>query len=527
MKMKSLLLTLVGLHMTAAAMNVKAFNASDDLKVSPVTLNAIQQGEESSAKGGTYLVDLIKAKGCNFLTGSLPSTEGQSVVDTILAQLGIGHFTDAIVEFEKIEESCQQTQKQIKKLDEKTQKSDDEKYMNDILNQVSAFKSNKADAIDEIGALIHGENNGTGEKEHGYNDLIKNIKSDVDGANIQAVVQKLCESISRPNASKDNVSIFDLYKNTLGTYQKWNYETLKPTREFITYISSILLKGILIANYDAAYGIKGLNENDSARIDYQSRISDMSKAFNEVMGVFKNKLDELDALEKDINTSHFIEYDYKGKNIKMFSYLAHINMYEKENNAMLLFNGKKGKDKTYNSLANLHANEDFYKLMFEDYSEIKDLYESEGNEFGFKDYVTTCGFNLGTLNDNVKGFYRQTFFEDPSIPTHWTKVDYYDLNVPNKNHRVTAFKSYVDGGRLTEAFLGKYDHIDQTPREAFNNEYLCFVDANYKLDGFYGDIVPNTCTGVDGIGSDIVTGIPNGGNYDPETALKLKDSYLK
>ncbi len=531
MKKKGLLLTLAVLPMAATTMSAKVVNTSNNVKVSPITQGANE--EELLAKGGTYLVNLIKTKGCEFLTGNLIPMAGQLAVNTILTQLGIGQYATMIEGFEKIEKLCEKTQRQIKELDEKVQKLDDEKYMNNILNQVNTFRLNEANAIDAIGALIENENNKIDEnklneyRDQVYNDLINNIKFDADSANVQVAVQKLCENILTPNTSKDYVNIFDLYKNTLGTYQKWNYETLKPTREFITYISSVLLKGVLIANYDASYRIKGLDKDNPIRTAYQNRILDMTKAFNKVMGLFKNKLDELDNLEKDINTYNIIEYNYKGKNIKMFRYLAHINMYEKENNAMLLFNGRKGREKTYNSLANLIANEDFYKLMFNDYNEIKDLYKIDNNEFGFKDYVTTCGFNLGTLKSNVKGFYRQTFFEDESVPTHWTKVDYYDLNEPNKNHRVTAFKSYVDGGRLSEVFLGKYDHIDQVPKEGFNNEYLCFVTSDYKLNGYYGDIVPGTCTGVDGIGSDIVKGIPSGGDYNPETALKLQDSYLK
>lgn len=529
MKKKNLLLGLFILPLTTTTMSAKAIN-TNTININNVT-SGIETGDLVS-KGANYLLNLIKTKGADFLTGTVVPLLGGVAVNAILTELGIGQYATMIEGFEKIESLCIQTQKQIKELDEKIQKLDDEKYINNILNQVNTFKLNEANAIDAISELIKYENNNLDEvtlnkyREEVYNNLIKDIKFDADSTNIEVAIQKLCENILKPNTSKEYVSIFDLYKNTLGTYQKWDYQSLKPTREFITYITSILLKGVLIATYDASYKIKGLEKDSPVRIAINNRINDMNEAFNDVMSLFKDKLIELDNLENKINTTNLIEYNYKDKKLTMYRKLAHLNVYNKENNAIFLLHEKEN-NKDYNSMEALHANENFYKIMFNDYNEVKDLYKLNINDFTFKDYVVNCGFDLGNLNNNVKGFYRGALIEDESIATHYSKVDYYDFIIPNKNNRVTFFKTYIDGNVLGELFFGSYDHVDQTIKEAFTYEYLCFVNKDMKLDGYYKETTIGTFTGVDGIGSDVIGGVINGGKYNKNEALKVKEAYFK
>ncbi len=269
---------------------------------------ALSEGEE----GGSFtdgLIDILKTSGKSLVSGVIVSL-AKTGFNLLLNELGF--------DTRSVEE---------KKLDQLSAKVDELKAMiatsytnitrkmveihnKDVLDGVlDKIQEVRTPIVSEMAGLVsisekeldesYDKSKLLAEKETFYKGLddVKFAKLSVN--NLWNAAENLATSIMKPSQSDQNLKIFDLYDETFGALETWDYMTIKPRRQFITYLALIVNSLAELAKIQGSYKASFYVEGDANRIVIEKGLEAMASAVNELNGEFQKELLALDEIQKD------------------------------------------------------------------------------------------------------------------------------------------------------------------------------------------------------------------------------------
>ena len=333
--------------------------------------------------------------------------------------------------------------------------------------------------------------------------------------------ERLAASISKPFGPESNLKLMDLYDDTYGQAETWDYMTIAPRRKFIGYVGSLANSLAYLAKIRASYEMSKFKEGDSNLRDYETGVIAMTKAVTNLNNELKAELDKLDAIEKKHDVDHLITHrdavvdnngniTYKEGRTLSTKLLAvttadnddnHLSYtHDEKNNSAIFGTGFEDKVHYYqNFIYTLDTtdNKDLYKTVFEDFNNYK---KTVSEKITMKDYLLKAGFSCDNKNgfEKARGFYSRIDATMRGSKGFWSTEDhsdlrayYYDFNNTSELKELPGEISDVKKRKSNPfaSYSYTYEKGDQA-----DNYYLVFVNADQKT--ISGKVVPSVIENV-------------------------------
>ncbi len=393
-----------------------------------------------------------------------------------------------------------QIQKGFEDLTKKSQQIQDENHMSDIIKLLDDVRSPIVGEMKTLEDIALKEEKAdydkdalNGEKERFINGFKEKLNFYTMSNQLWHTAELLAKNLARPNPIKTNQSLMDLYDNTLGANDLWDYQGYGPRMQFIQQCSFLVNSLALLAKIDVAYKIDQLPEGDSNIEGYKQNIIDMCAAVNEVNGMFQKELEKLDAIKKrhDDNDkptmSHLKRsFDSSGfvhitTDFTVSAYLATITIDDVvwTNTVDDFYN-----DSYSHCFKSFSANETFYQMIYNDYDFYVNNYKVDEG-YNLKYYLRDLGFRIPESRQNdydeAIGIYKdiECRVKDRGL---FRGNDYYE-----------AYKYYdLDGNlcskdfcRVGETFWRKFDDVE-VYNDNVSKKMIAFV--NEDNEHLLGDV---------------------------------------
>ena len=475
-------------------------------------------GGKSSGFNFASLITMGIQKGGVNLLGCATSKLSRMAFKAILNQMGIDTrsteqkaLDNVQNELEGLKNDLQQGVKDIKRA---FKHMENENILEDIYGKLDAIQTPVIGKMATMIDLANKEDDGKtpkveleAEKTEFLEGLGQMSFAKLDNNKLWNQAERLAASISKPFGPESNLKLMDLYDDTYGQAETWDYMTIAPRRKFIGYVASMVNSLAYLAKIRASYEMSKLKNDDANISDYNIGLNAMTEAVTNLNNELKAELDKLDAIEKKHDVDHLITHrdavvdnngniSYKeGRTLstKLFAVTTADNddnyvsyTHDEKNTSALLNTGMGTKTQYFNNFIytlDCTDNKDLYKTVFEDFNNYK---KTVTENVTMKDYLLKAGFTCDNKNgfEKAKGFYSRidsTTRDDSGIWSSEKHNDlrayYYDFNkaddvkeVPGeisdaKSRRSNPFASYVT----------TYEKGDQA-----DNYYLVFVNDNQK-----------------------------------------------
>ena len=467
----------------------------------------------------------IQSGGTGLITSAI-SQIGTLAFNQIMTSLGFDMRSETDKKLDKIEAQLNNIQNDLKEgisdIKRRITQLHNEDIMNRLLDKFYAIQTPIASKMATLLDIAKKEldpkydkNTLANEKETFYKGLESMRFDKLDGNNLWNEAENLAKSIITPYAANTSIKLNDLYEETYGTIETWDYMTVAPRRQFIGYIGSLVNSLAQLAKIKASYEMSKLKEGDSNLLDYQTGINSMVSAVNTLNGEFKTELDKLSAIEKKHDEQHLItrreqvvdkdgNISYKdGKTVstKLLAVTAddndhnYISYTHDEKNILVRYDTGAGASfaiyADFIYTLDCTQNQDLYKTVIADYVNYKAIAGNKVNNFTMQDYLTKVGFTCDDkdLFTKAKGFYnriddsKRDGADDGFWKTdknHDLKVHYYDFETADGKE---AAATYSVSNEHKDGWFSKTTYSGNRPKE-ISNYYLCFINPDQKtIDG--------------------------------------------
>lgn len=274
----------------------------------------------ASSTSGFNFVEMvtegIQRGGANIIGAALGGV-GSYAFNTLLSSMGVDLRSNEEKQVDKISNQLDGIQKDLKQgisdIKRRVTQLHNENIMNELLTKLSVVQTPVAGKMATMIDIGKKELNDkydkkelAKEKETFYQGL-NDMKFDkLDGNNLWTETENLAKSVMTPYLANVSVNLDDLYEETYGTIETWDYMTIAPRTKFIGYIGSLVNSLAQLANLKASYEMSKLKEGDSNLLDYKVGVNSMIKAVSDMNGAFKTKLDKLAEIQKkhEIGRAH-------------------------------------------------------------------------------------------------------------------------------------------------------------------------------------------------------------------------------
>ncbi len=470
---------------------------------------------------GMFL-DGLKYSGANFIC-YLASTFGKEGFNSAMASLG---FDMRSTEEKKLDEICQQLKdiqqnlsKGFSDVKRKIVEIHNKDIMNDLLSKLGTIQTPVLSKMAILADIAKKEQNSTvdkaeleNQKKEFYKGLDELKFPSLSSNNLWNAAEQLANSFIVPYSVDKSVKLFDLYEESYGTAETWDYMTVQPRKKFITYVGFLVNSLCQLAQLSAGSQMSQLKTGDSNLIGYEQGVRSMIKAVNTLNGQFKDELIKLDAIQKKHDVDHLITYrnrivDKEGNIVIQdgvtlstsllpvtpgnndFNYIS----YQREGNnpAYVQKDAMGSQNSIYENVIytlDCTSQEDLYKKVFADYANYIKAVCVDTKSFSVKDYLVAAGFTCKykDLFDKAKGFYKGVEHAEfrPSDDGIWTtnihdelRVYYYDFGNINADGKSYDVYDDVNQYRSNPFDSTKYTNSE---RDAIDNYYFCFVNPDQK-----------------------------------------------
>ena len=347
------------------------------------------------------------------------------------------------------------------------------------------------------------------EKETFYKGL-DNLKfATLSVNNLWNAAENLATSIMKPSQAEPNLKIFDLYDETFGALETWDYMTIKPRRNFITYLALMVNSLAELAKIQASYQCSFYDEGDANRLVIEDGVKTMANVVNELNGEFQKQLLELEEIQKDHDESRHMVHRTRTSD-------SEGNLVIKKDDAICtrLFPVNPGANE-YNYISFTHLENNYFndlKYGQWDYGEF--IYYLDASEYTkmantivteYAQYAQSLGYSdfaQYTVKDYLKdiGFicyesdkYNQAkgFYSKMDLST-WTESEGFQNDHKGIKVNYTSFQSRKDESDLVDQVQTYTDYIWSSTDynyyrgEGYNSWYLAFVRADNQA--FIGSV---------------------------------------
>lgn len=500
-----------------ASLHTLRLNGGKSLEGAAPTAGEAAGGLDVSA----MFLDGLKAGGTSFIS-YIASSAAKAGLNAVLSSMG---FDMRTVEEKKFDEICQQLKDIQKSLSQgfadvkrKIVELHNKDLMNDLLDKLGMIQTPVISKMTILADLAKKEQGGVSkedldkQKTEFFEGLSELKFEKLSENNIWNAAERLAESFTVPYSVDKSLKLFDLYEESYGSAETWDYMTIQPRKKFITYVGFLVNSLCQLAQLTADYKMDQLSENDSNRLGYKQGVDNMITAVNTLNGQLKDELDRLDAIQKKHDTDHLITYrnrtaDKDGNivvtdGVTLSTSLLPVTPNDNDHNYVSY--QRDGNNTAYvqkdalgaqtllfeNVIYTLDctAQEDIYKKVFADYASYVKAVEADTKDFTMKDYLLKAGFTCKDkdLFDKARGFYKETKDSEfrPSDDGIWTthihdelRVYYYDFNDVNANGKSYDVYDDVVTYKSNPFADTKYSRNE---RDTANFYYLCFVNPDQK-----------------------------------------------
>ncbi len=464
----------------------------------------------------SYLLDGLKTAGGSF-AGYIASDVGKFCFKKVLTSMGFDMRSDEEKKFDQIGQQLKSLQNSLTQgitdVKRKIVEIHNKDIMNGVLGLLDQIQTPVASKFAILGDIAAKE-----DKKEDTKELDKEKQEFLVGLtelkfeklsqnNLWNAVENLAKNITVPYSADKSLKLFDLYEDTYGVAEKWDYMTIQPRKNFIAYVGFLVNGLCQLAQLSANYKISQLNAGDSNIKGYEVGVQAMLKAVNDLNSLFKDELVKLDEIQKKHDQDHLITYrertfDTDGNIVVKdgitlstsllpvtpadndHNYISYENTAENPTETIKNFNSP---DTVYyeNVIYTLDCSnqEDLYKKIFADYDTYVKAVGIDSKSFTVKDYLVKAGFTCKDkdLFNKAKGFYKtveDTVYDDSNF---WTtdkndELRIYYYNFEKKNQTYDVYDA-VHFHASTPFSSGDYS---KQKRDAINDYYLCFVNPDQK-----------------------------------------------
>ena len=496
--MKKALLGLSALGMLAGCAANSTSNVTSPVIVDMSVNNPPAQLSVTKNEELDWLTKSILEKGADFMKSGISSLATYAF-KTACMEMGIDVRDATTRKIDQIIEQLNQISAQITKgfddLTKKMQKVEDDECMRQTLKVINDVKSPVYNEMVTLESIARRENDEaydqdtlTKQKEKFIDDFKTKLNFYTLSNQLWHSTELLCENLLYPNSVKPSQTLMDLYDNTLGANDIWDYQSYAPRVQFIQQCSFLVNSLALFSKLDIAKEISTYSDPDDPNIDGLRRsIVTMCDAVNAVNEMFQKELKKLEDIrarhdDEDCPTMSHLKrtFDKNGfvqvtTDFTVSAYLATVSVGD--------VTWKDTCDDFYNDgyshcFKSYAADEDIYKAVLDDYSFYMENYQTEEG-YTIKHYLRDMGFRIPTSRqddyDKAIGLYRgiDCRSKDRGVfrgYDFYAYVKYYDLDGNE------ATKDYC---RVGQTFWKNYDDSENY-MDGIYSKYIAFVDPDNK-----------------------------------------------
>ena len=447
-----------------------------------------------------WISDAILEKGADFLKSGI-STLAVYGFKTACLEMGIDVRDATTKKLDQILQQLDQIQAQISEgftaLTNKAQQVQDENCMKEVLDKLSEVRTPVLIEMAVLEDLARKEDTDYDkdklqkEKET----FINNFKTKLNFYGLSNELwhstEMLANYLISPNKVKTSQSLMDLYDNTLGANDVWDYQSYKPRMNFIKECSFIINSLALLSKLEAAKEISQYEDGDSNIVGVKDAIKVMCDKVNIINGIFQTELAKLNKIKENHDNptcptmSHLKRtFDSSGyvhitTDYTVSAFIATIGL----NNVLW----KNTVDDFYDNgtshcFRSFVANSEFYNVLFDDYKTYITSYKVS-DDYNLKYYLRDLGFRVPSnkqddFNEAI-GFYKNidVYSDWRGIfrgTDHYAYYRYYDWSGSLKSNNYC---------RVGETLWGNYDD-EEFYNDNINKKMITFMNAdNLYLNG--------------------------------------------
>lgn len=523
LKMKAICLVLGATAVTALA-GCSGGSKSEDTASEPVAELAVHSKAElanEESEGGImdFILDGVKAGGKAAISGVVSSL-ATTAINSFLKELGFD--TRSIVEKKldalsnKMDELKELMAAGYSNITRKMVEIHNKDVLDKLLEKISDVRSPVVAQLAGLVSISEKELDETydkaklaQEKEEFYKGLDKITFVKVSGNELWFAAENLANSIIKPSESDGTLKLFDLYEETFGALETWDYMTIAPRKQFISYLATLVNGLAELAKIQASYKASAYVEGDANRIVIEKGVEGMANAVNALNEQFQSQLLALDEIQKDHDTSRHMVHRTRGSDSD-----GNLVITKDDAISTRLFPVTPG-DSEYNYATFTHMENNYfndlhygqwdygefiYALDASSYAKIgqtivkeyeayaKSLGYTDFTEYTVKDYLKDIGFVCyeSDLFEKAKGFYSSVEHST------WTEKEGFQNDHSGLKVNYTSFQDRTSRQDLIDQVQTYTDYIwsstdyNYYTGEGMNSWYLCFIRADSQA--FLGEV---------------------------------------
>ena len=488
-----------------------------EIKELSYNLNANELTEESTILD--LMLEALKLGGKSFISSTIANI-AKDGINSLLTELGFDRRSIEEKKLDEINEKVTQLQNTVQvgfdRVLRKQTQIHNEEIMEELLAKVEDVQSPILAKLSTWAEISRKELEGydesiiANEKETFFKGLKELSFVKLSTNKLWNAAEVFANSISTPRKANISISLFTLYEETYGGLETWDYMTVEPRTEFITYLSFLANAMCQLAKMEAAYEVSLLPEDDSNIKEIESGVTYMVNAINNMNEMFQTELLKLDEIKKNHDNNNLITHrdrtiDEEGNitvtnGTTISTYLAPVTPKNSEEDNVI-FSHDKG------VVLDKRPGDTDYYLGYVYTLDCKDSYNLYDNiikeyiiycaslgytdyaTFTIKDYLITIGFKCKDMElyKASKGFYTNIVCADYEAKGGYTN-HYNQLGVVYYSFITRSQESDIfDTVRQYKSWIFGSTDWTQWQNEDINNYYLCFLNSDQKT--LYGKVV--------------------------------------
>ena len=320
----------------------------------------------------------------------------------------------------------------------------------------------------------------------------------------------LASAILSPYPTNSSLGLWDLYEDTFGALETWDYMTVQPRTEFICYLAFLINGLAQLSKVAADYQLSQLPEGDSNRLTITGGIEAMASEVNKLNEKFQEELNKLSEIMTAHDDKHIIIHrdrniDSDGNlivtdGVSLSTRIVPVCVGNSDYN-YITYNHDEGaefiKDNTgigagghySHYVYTLSCADQFqmYETIYEEYRKhARSLGYSDYTEFTIKDYLATVGFTCRESEKDYftksEGFYLHTIKTDGSRDINHSYVSLTTMLYDFRTQFISTWN--FSTAEIYQPWVGDRQY---TRSYAMGHWYLCFLDTDQKT--FLGNVV--------------------------------------
>ncbi len=490
--------------------------------------------------GLNWLEEKILEGGSSFLKTGLTSLAVYGL-KTACSEMGIDVRDTTTKKLDLIIEKLDAIKNQISEgfnaLTNKVQQVQDENYMNNILDRLNEIRTPILAQMSILEDLAIKEQSGYDQEKliKERDTFINNFSSKLNfyglSNRVVASAERLAREFYHPNNVKTSQTLMDLYNNTLGANDVWDYQSIEPRTNFIKECAFLLNSLALLAKIECSYEISKYAEGDSNIIGIKTEFETMCNVVNTVNGMFQNELIKLKEIKdrhddylKPTMSHYKRSFDSNGyvhitTDYTISAYLATVNLDTVSYSNIV--------DDYYDNATShcykvFNSDNNFLTTLYNDYETyIKSFKVSE--DYNLKYYLKDIGFRIPgndkNIFDEAIGIYKDIPDAKRVGRGIFRGVDYYAY------YRYYSWKGNLESRdycRVGQTFWNNYDDVTNYD-DNINKYFVTFMNANNEelLGDVRWSILHRDGSSSSDLLSHLYRGSKSNDTYTPSYKLKL------